>query len=504
MTEPLRILFAIQTLEGRAGGSLHVYDLALEALRRGHRPVIFSTRLGALAADLRRLTVAVVDRLDLITAAPDIIHGHSPIETVAALLHFPQTPAVFTCHAWDSPDALPPVMPGLLRYIAVDDTCRDHLVLQSGIPDDRVLVRYNAVDLLRFQRGAPRPARPTRALVFSNNAADSNYLPAVRAACEAAGLALDVAGDNSQRSVDRPEDILGHYDIVFAKARCAAEALASGAAVVVCDILGIAAMVTTTNYADVRRMNFGRRLLQRPVTTAAVAAEIAKYNAEDAARVTEHVRATEGVDAAFESIAAIYREAITEAKSREAIGDAELRRAAAGFLERIAWFSNTFYAPQMLKHAARETAALRVRLDQLESALRMEPLSEPERRAIRVTGVRAPAAVVAGDQFGIVLDVANDGARWLASTNPAPMFVSYHWMSEDGSQVIVADELRTPLAPFIGPKQQAACAATVQAPGAPGRYRLRASLVQEHHAWLDWLGAGHYADTLVSVRATHR
>ena len=36
----------------------------------------------------------------------------------------------------------------------------------------------------------------------------------------------------------RPEEALGSYDIVFAKARAAAEAVATGTAVVLCDVAG--------------------------------------------------------------------------------------------------------------------------------------------------------------------------------------------------------------------------------------------------------------------------
>ena len=118
----MRVLLTIQALEQPAGGSLHVRDCALELLRQGHRPVVFSPRLGALASEMRSLTIPVIDRLDRLTSRPDIIHGNAPIETVAALLHFPDVPAVFTCHVWDHPDALPPKMPRIVRYLAVDDT----------------------------------------------------------------------------------------------------------------------------------------------------------------------------------------------------------------------------------------------------------------------------------------------------------------------------------------------------------------------------------------------
>ena len=82
--------------------------LRARAPATGTSPGGILTRLGALAGEMRSLTIPVIDRLDRLTATPDIIHGNAPIETVAALLQFPEVPAVFACHAWDNPDALPP------------------------------------------------------------------------------------------------------------------------------------------------------------------------------------------------------------------------------------------------------------------------------------------------------------------------------------------------------------------------------------------------------------
>src|SRR5207237_691889 len=64
-------------------------DLALWLLRRGHSPVVYGTELGVAARELTRLTIPVTDDLRTIAAPIDVIHGDSPVETMAALLHFP-------------------------------------------------------------------------------------------------------------------------------------------------------------------------------------------------------------------------------------------------------------------------------------------------------------------------------------------------------------------------------------------------------------------------------
>ena len=55
---------------------------------------------------------------------------------------------------------------------------------------------------------------------------------------------VEEVGANLGRIVPEPETILGQYDVVFAKGRCAWEAMACGVAVVVCDTWGIGPLVT--------------------------------------------------------------------------------------------------------------------------------------------------------------------------------------------------------------------------------------------------------------------
>src|SRR5206468_3631377 len=121
----------------------------------------------------------------------------------------------------------------------------DRLVFEHAIPEERVRVLLNFVDLQRFKPRGPLPARPTRALLFSNYAREETHLTAVREACARTGLALDVIGEGVGNVWVRPEEALGNYDLVFAKARSALEALAVGSAVVLCHATGAGPMVTT-------------------------------------------------------------------------------------------------------------------------------------------------------------------------------------------------------------------------------------------------------------------
>jgi len=326
----MRILITNSTVASRSGTELYVRDLACGLLGRGYRPVVYTPKLGPLARELRDKTVPVTDCLDSITEAPEIIHGQHNLETMTALLRFTRTPAVFVVHDNMARQDVPPRFPRILRYVAVDHTCRDRLVFEHGIPEDRARVILNSVNLAVFKTRGPLPARPRRALIFSN--ASSAHFAAVREACARSGLELDVLGHDSGNISSNPEEALGRYDIVFAKARCALEALAVGAAVVLCDFRGVGPMVTTGELDSLRRLNFGHRTLRSEISPETIAREIARYDAADAAEVSRRVRAVAGSELMLDEITSLYTEVLEEyAASPKTDAEAELQ-AAAGYL----------------------------------------------------------------------------------------------------------------------------------------------------------------------------
>ena len=310
-------------------------DLAVGLLRRGHRPVIYSPRLGPFAAEVRSATIPVVDDLTRVSERPDIIHGHHGIETLTALLAFPGVPAVSVCHSWVGWADEPVPFPRIHRYLAVDETCRHRLVAEHGIAPERTAVVPNALDLQRFRPRAPLPARPARALIFSNSsAATAPHVRAIREACSRAGIAVDLAGFKAGTQLQRPEEALGSYDLVFAKARAALEAAAVGTAVVLCDVAGAGPMVTTRNVDELRRMNFGMRALRETASTEFIGHQIARYDAADAAAVSTRVRELAGDEAWLDQLIDVYAEAIAESLAVPIDPDAECR-AAAAYLRRL-------------------------------------------------------------------------------------------------------------------------------------------------------------------------
>jgi Glycosyltransferase Family 4 len=313
----MRVLITNNTLDTRAGSELWVRDIALALLRRGHQPIAYSRRLGAVAEELRCATVPVLDDLASQTEPPDLIHGHHHLETMTALLRFPGVPALSVCHGWLPPEEAPPAFPRILRYIAVDDLVRERLIIECGIPEGLVRTVRNFVDLERFRPRAPLPPLPARALLFSNNARDDDFASAVRQGCAAAGIPVDVAGKCAGAVADRPETLLPRYDVVFAKGRSALEAAAVGCFVVLCDASGLGPPLTPANFDEARALNLGLRMLREPIRAEAVRARLVAYDPRAAREVQARVRAEAGLDEAVDRLLSIYHEVLAEGAARK-------------------------------------------------------------------------------------------------------------------------------------------------------------------------------------------
>lgn len=326
---PRRVLITCRTLRRHSGSEAYARDLAIGLLRRGHHPIVYSADWGEFADDLLRSSVAVVDDLARIAVPPDIIHANHHPEALAALLHFPRTPAVLVCHAWQSDEARPLLFPRVRRYLAVDDTCAERLIDREGIAPEAVTVLRNAVDLERFPRRAPLPERPRRALLLSSSGGDGDFVELVAAACREHGIPLEIQGAGVGRPCPRPESLLPDFDLVFAKARCALEAMAVGCAVVLCDWIGMGPMVTRAEVERLWRRNFGFRILQQRMTAPALLAEIERYDPADASRVSRWVRENADLDRAVTTTLELYETVLAEFATAPALWPDEMRAAAA-------------------------------------------------------------------------------------------------------------------------------------------------------------------------------
>jgi hypothetical protein len=306
----LSILFTNNTLASRSGSELWVRDVCRALLGRGHHPIAFSLITGAVAQDLRAATVPVVTDLANVAVTPDLIHGHHHLETLIAALHFPGVPIVHFCHGWLPWEEQPLRHPSIARYVAVDGTCADRLISEHGIPEDQVDLLLNFVDVKTFLPRAPLPDRPRRALILNNDAGWHGYAASIREACQEQGIDVELAGIRSGCSVERPQDLLPGFDLVFAKARSALEAMAVGCSVILADGVGAGPLVTERDFARMRAGNFGVRWLQQAHSVAWYRSQIAAYDAAEAGRISSRIREEAALEPAIDRLLNIYAHAI--------------------------------------------------------------------------------------------------------------------------------------------------------------------------------------------------
>lgn len=317
----MKILITNKVLRKYTGTEVVVRDLALEFRKRSHEVWVYSPVIGSIAEEVRSNGVRVFDDIRKIDQVPDIIHGHHHAETLTALLRFSGVRAIFVCHdaiAWH--DA-PLIFPRVARYVAVDHRCKRRIESDPLVPPGKLRVILNAVDLSRFRQRPPLPTRPRRAAVFSNYASRWNYVPTVQEACKRANIALDIVGGQFGSATSNPEAVLPGYDLVFAKARCALEAMVVGCAVVLCDAPGLGVLVTSANVEDLRMLNFGRGTLTRPIEPDLVVREIDKYDSKDAKTVSDRMRDEAGLTDSVSEWLDLYEEVMNDGPVRSAHED---------------------------------------------------------------------------------------------------------------------------------------------------------------------------------------
>lgn len=418
----LTVLITNVRLDGRTGTETWVEAFALELQRQGHRPVVYTPRGGPIADALRAATIPVVHDPRDLAQAPDVIHGHHTNPTLTALLAWPGVPAVFLIHDWSAWHDVPVRFPRIRRIVPVDETCADR-ALEAGFADDEVQVVLNFVDVERHRPRGPLPSRPRRAVLLDNQATRENHGGVVAEACARAGLELDIVGAAAGTLTGRPEALLPGYDLVFAKAKAALDAMATGCAVVLVHEQGVGGLVTSERFDGLRALNFGRRTLTGPVTADTLGDAIVAYDPADAAVVSGRVRAEASVAQAATRFVALYRAVIAEQAAAGEDPDAE-RAALAGYLRQAeADFERVEHAGHLAQAYADADARLAEASARLaETSARLERAEEARREADELARglaaeLRAAHAAAADSEASahaarVALAAVAGSARW--------------------------------------------------------------------------------------------
>lgn len=288
------------------GGTVtYVLDLCEGLKKRGFTIEVFTHYIGEIGEDIRNSGINVVTNLDELLYTPDIIHAHHYLTVLEILQKFPDTPVVYLIHNRRSPHDYAIRHEQILKYVAVDYNCYER-ILNAGIPPEYTTVIHNWVNTEKFKLRKDFQPKPRAALVFSNYASQQNYYKAIVTACDAARLQLDVIGKSMGNSIRNPEDHLQKYDLVFAKAKAAIEALATGAAVILCDSSGLGEMVTSRKLEYFRDFNFGGKLLTRPAKPNLILEEIMKFDREENELNAGRIRTLSSFDISCDKLVELY------------------------------------------------------------------------------------------------------------------------------------------------------------------------------------------------------
>jgi hypothetical protein len=304
---PLRVLLTNAVMRGRTGTEIVTRDIALGLLQAGHAPTVYSPICGDIAEELEASGVTVKANVTELEGPFDVIHGHHLPACVAVLARFPEIPAISVCHDGESWFDTPPVLPTVVRYAAVSEVLVRRVAAETRASPDHIDLVLNGVDTGRFQPGLPLPPTPSTAVAFAKN---PEHVEAVRLACAARGLAVDFIGAAVGNVVSDPETVLPRYDLVFASAVSALEAMACARAVIVCDGRGLAGMVDRRRLEEWRPHNFGLATLANAVTPASIVSEIDRYDAKEAAAVAALVRECASLQHWIAAYERVYAKAI--------------------------------------------------------------------------------------------------------------------------------------------------------------------------------------------------
>ncbi len=415
---------------------------------------------------------------------PDVIHGHHHVPTTEAAVRFGDAPVVYVCHDRLHAHDIPPILPTIHRYVAVDANCRERLLVDAGIDPSRVSLVHNAVDLDRFRARPPLPNAPRSAAVFSNQARPGGYLDIVIEACRYAGLEVQVIGSGVGRVEVHPERELAKIDLVFAKARCALEALAVGCAVILLDAPGLGRMVTSPDVAWQREWNFGARTLQVVPTLQSVLREIERYDASDASRVSSWVRDRCGLDLAVDTWEQIYQDSITDSTGQL----------------RTHWVDSVRSLAEHVGHL--EVLVRAVHTGPAAVPMMRPPLPPSIGEAVVLSIVECEREAELSTGIRVEVDIDNRSNETMISVGLTPVQIGYHWIDADTGAVLLWDGDRTQLPRPIYPGDRIRLSMQIRTPDLPGMFHLVISLVQEHVFWFDQLPGAVVQRSTVRVRAS--
>lgn len=483
----MRILITNIQLTNRSGSELRTRDLALELRARGHEVSVYTPRPGVVADEIGAAGVLVVTDPAKIEWTPDLIQGHHHIETVQALLAFPGVPALAVCRSPYSWFDSPPIHARVRRYVAVDLACQERLLRHNGVPADRIRLIPQGVDVRRFRPRAPLPFRPKRALVMSSHVPVSMAAD-IRRACDDAGIQLDVIGPPAGRVEHNPENVLPGYDIVFAIASSALEAITVGTATIVCGRFGLGPMVSRRNVEECWRSNGWN--VTEPVTARGIAKRLADYDPAESERARDFVRQNATFPLMVDRWIALYEEILAEPRAQKASQSAELGEYLTSLVPIVGnWEAFGAAAPLVRLVPDHQHPTTQATIEASGLASPSDTPLPDDAIGVELSLIAGPPSLVRGEPRAVWVRVRNTSPETLrAGDGACSLRLGNHWWDMDGN-VIVYDDGRARLPYDLHPNGEALLQLFIAPPTSAGDLILELDMVQEGVRWFAAAGS---------------
>ena len=305
----MRILITNIVLDARTGTEIVTRDLALGFAARGHQVEVFTSLPGGISEEIVAAGIPLLtDPASL--QRPDVIHANHFEHALPVFDRFPDVPALAVCHDPVNLNARSVRHPSIRRWSAVSENCRKRVAREAGLPLDEVTLLPNYIDLALGEAPA-QPFGPGKRWLYAAEKRDARPL---RKRLQFLGLCLSRPLDQvalfskPRRIVDNFPALARNYDLVFASDRCAAEAAATGAPVIVCDPRGLAGFLTPRTWRVWSDHNLGALCMTRANSLWNLAAEIRKADKRQAEAVARLIAAERSLEAGLDRLEAIYRD----------------------------------------------------------------------------------------------------------------------------------------------------------------------------------------------------
>ena len=313
--QAMRILFTQHGLVRSGGTEFFVSEVSSELVRRGHQVAVYAGERGPLADTLAGRGVLILEDPAKCPWVPDTIHGQHREHALRAIQRFPQTPALLHIHGFLPALEKPFRHPRILRYLTTGESVSRRWSEAFEIPKEHFITVPNHVDLERFHGTRNPPWRPSKALLYSNVIFSEEQLDHLRSACSQRGLTLDLAGRCNVLTgdIERPEDLLPRYDLVFAVGRSGLEAAACGCGVIPVYLDMAEELLLPSTYERLRGQNMSPRLsMHHQLDARWIVEQLDRWDASHVSEVSAMVRASAGLSGTVSLLEKIHADLFRE------------------------------------------------------------------------------------------------------------------------------------------------------------------------------------------------